>query len=128
MGLLVQGKYTTGPVDYGALACGYMTVGWDTFVMRNSDTQKEAVGRTCQGVYIQRLVSQNALIGKDDPLRHAAKKRRMRTVMQEIIFKAGRMIEHAGRWVLGLGAYESAATVFGCQYKQLSLAYNTSPA
>ena len=48
--------------------------------------------------------------------------------MQEIIFKAWRMIEHAGRWVLGLGANENASTVFGCQYKQLSLAYNTSPA
>ena len=74
-----------------------MAVDWDTFVMNNSGTQKEAVGRTYQGVKILRLVGQNALIGKDVPLRHAAKRRRMKTVIQEIMFKAGRMIKHAGR-------------------------------
>ena len=51
---------------------------------------------------ILRLIGQNSLIGKDAPVRHAAKRRRMKTVMQEIMFKAGRMIKHAGRWVLGL--------------------------
>ena len=44
------------------------------------------------------------------PLRHAAKRRRMKTVMQEIMFKAGRMIKHAGRWVLGLGANDRSST------------------
>jgi len=43
-------KYATGPVDFGPLPCGYMAVDWDTFVMSNSGTQKEAVGRTYQGV------------------------------------------------------------------------------
>ena len=61
---------------------------------------------------ILRLIGQNALIGKDAPLRHAAKRRRMKTVMQDIMFKAGRMIKHAGRWVLGLGANDSAHAVF----------------
>lgn len=77
---------------------------------------------------ILRLIGQNALIGKDAPLRHAAKRRRMKTVMQEIMFKAGRMIKHAGRWVLGLGANDSAHTVFERLYRQLSPAYKTSPA
>ncbi|NBV52791.1 MAG: hypothetical protein EBR83_04570 [Verrucomicrobia bacterium] len=49
---------------------------------------------------VLRLIGQNALIGDDAPLRHAAKRRRMKTVMQEIMFKAGRMIKHAGRWTL----------------------------
>ncbi len=40
---LLSAKYATGPVDFGALACGYMAVDWDTFVMNNSGTQKEAV-------------------------------------------------------------------------------------
>ena len=69
---------------------------------------------------ILRLIGQNALIGQDAPLRHAAKRRRMKTVMQEIMFKAGRMIKHAGRWVLGLGANDSAYTVFERLYKQLT--------
>ncbi len=69
---------------------------------------------------ILRLMGQNALIGKDAPLRHAAKRRRMKTVMQEMMFKAGRMIKHAGRWVLGLGANDSALTVFERLYRQLT--------
>ena len=69
---------------------------------------------------ILRLIGQNALIGKDAPLRHAAKRRRMKTVMQEIMFKAARMIKHAGRWVLGLGANDSAHTVFERLYRQLT--------
>ena len=77
---------------------------------------------------VMRLIGQNALIGKDAPLRHAAKRRRMKTVMQEIMFKAGRMIKHAGRWVLGLGANDSAHTVFERLYKQLSPEHKTSPA
>jgi len=47
---LLSAKYATGPVDFSALPCGYMAVDWDTFVMNNSGTQKEAVGRTYQGV------------------------------------------------------------------------------
>jgi hypothetical protein len=47
---LLSAKYAAGPVDFGALPCGYMAVDWDTFVMNNSGTQKEAVGRTYQGV------------------------------------------------------------------------------
>lgn len=69
---------------------------------------------------ILRLIGQNALTGKDAPLRHEAKRRRMRTVMQELMFKAGRMIKHAGRWVLGLGANDSAYTVFERLYRQLT--------
>jgi hypothetical protein len=69
---------------------------------------------------ILRLIGQNALTGKDAPLRHKAKRRRMKTVMQEIMFKAGRMIKHAGRWVLGLGANDSAHTVFERLYRQLT--------
>lgn len=65
---------------------------------------------------ILRLISQNALIGKDAPLRHAAKRRRMKTVMREILFKAGRMIKHAGCWVLEMGANDSANTVFERMY------------
>jgi hypothetical protein len=77
---------------------------------------------------ILRLIGQNALIGKDAPVRHAAKRRRMKTVMQEIIFKAGRMIKHAGRWALGLGANDSAYIVFERLYRQLVFERQTSTA
>jgi hypothetical protein len=77
---------------------------------------------------ILRLIGQNALIGKDAPVRHAAKRRRMKTVMQELMFKAGRMIKHAGRWVLGLGANDSAHGVFERLYRQLMLKQKTSTA
>ncbi|MEY2838773.1 MAG: hypothetical protein RJB60_1072 [Pseudomonadota bacterium] len=77
---------------------------------------------------ILRLIGQNALIGKDAPVRHAAKRRRMKTVMQELMFKAGRMIKHAGRWVLGLGANDSAHGVFERLYRQLTPEHKTSTA
>ena len=77
---------------------------------------------------ILRLIGQNALIGEDAPVRHAAKRRRMKTVMQELMFKAGRMIKHAGRWVLGLGANDSAYTVFERLYRQLAPERKTSTA
>ena len=69
---------------------------------------------------ILRLMGQNALIGKDAPVRHAAKRRRLKTVMQELMFKAARMIKHAGRWVLGLGENDGAHTVFERLYGQLT--------
>jgi Transposase DDE domain group 1 len=77
---------------------------------------------------ILRLIGQNALTGKDAPLRHEAKRRRMKTVMQELMFKAGRMVKHAGRWVLGLGANDSAHTVFERLYGQLAGRRRTSSA
>ena len=50
-----------------------------------------------------RLIGQNTLHEPDAQVRHADKRRRIKTVMQEMMFKAARMIKHAGRWILGLG-------------------------
>jgi hypothetical protein len=75
-----------------------------------------------------RLIGQSALTGKDAPLRHAAKRRRIKTVLQELMFKAGRMIKHAGRWVLGLGANDSAHAVFERLYRQLASQHTSSSA
>lgn len=68
---------------------------------------------------ILRLMGQGALLGKDAPVRHAAKRRRIKTVMQELMYKAARMIKHAGRWVLGIGAHDSGFAVFDRLYGQL---------
>jgi len=67
-----------------------------------------------------RLIGQNTLNEPNSPVRHAAKRRRIKTVMQEMMFKAARMITHAGRWVLGLGQSDSGFAVFERHYGQLN--------
>lgn len=69
-----------------------------------------------------RLIGQNTLNEPDAPVRHTAQRRRIKTVMQEMMFKAARMIRHAGRWVLGLGASDSGFAVFDRHYGQLRTA------
>ena len=53
---------------------------------------------------ILRLMGQSGLLGPDAPVRHAAKRRRLKKLMQELIYKAGRIIEHGRKLILGLGA------------------------
>jgi hypothetical protein len=69
-----------------------------------------------------RLIGQNTLNEPNSPVRHAAKRRRIKTVMQEMMFKAARMIRHAGRWILGLGESDSGFAVFERHYGQLKTA------
>ena len=61
---------------------------------------------------ILRLLGQRGLLGPDAPVRHPAKRRRIKTVLQELIYRAGRLIEHGRQMVLGLGANDRAAAVF----------------
>lgn len=69
-----------------------------------------------------RMIGQNTLNESDSPVRHSAKRRRIRTVMHEMMFKAARMIKHAGRWILGLGESDSGFAVFERHYGQLKTA------
>ena len=69
---------------------------------------------------ILRLMGQNALLGPEAPVRHKAKRRRLKTVMQELIYRASRLIAHGRRVVLGLGANDRAATVFMRSYSQFA--------
>jgi tryptophanase len=69
-----------------------------------------------------RLIGQYTLNHKDSPVRHQAKRRRIKTVLQEMMYKAARMIHHAGRWVLGLGANDGSFAVFDRHYGQLRTA------
>ena len=69
---------------------------------------------------ILRLMGQAGLHGPDAPVRHPAKRRRIRTVMQELIYRAGRLIEHGRRLVLGLGANDRAAAAFERLHAQLA--------
>jgi len=61
---------------------------------------------------ILRLMGQRGLLGPDAPVRHPAKRRRIKTVMQELIYRAGRLIETGRRVILGLGANDRAARAF----------------
>jgi Transposase DDE domain group 1 len=61
---------------------------------------------------ILRLMGQRGLLGPDAPVRHKAKRRRIKTVMQELIYRAGRLIGHGRQMVLGLAANDRAAAVF----------------
>jgi Transposase DDE domain group 1 len=67
---------------------------------------------------ILRLMGQQGLLGPDAPVRHSAKRRRIKTVMQELIYRAGRLIEHGRRLILGLGANDRAATAFKRLHEQ----------
>jgi len=67
-----------------------------------------------------RMIGQNTLNEPDSPVRHSAKRRRIRTVMHEMMFKTARVIKHAGRRILGLGKSDFA--VFEHHYGQLKTA------
>ncbi|MBU2754650.1 IS1380 family transposase [Acidithiobacillus sp. CV18-2] len=47
-----------------------------------------------------RLVGQNTLLGPDAPPRHPARRRRVKTVIQEVITQAARVVHHARQWIL----------------------------
>lgn len=69
---------------------------------------------------ILRLMGQAGLHGPDAPVRHSAKRRRIKTVMQELIYRAGRLIRRARRLILGLGANDRAAAAFVRLHGQLA--------
>ena len=71
------------------------------------------------GMNILRLMGQRGLLGPDAPVRHPAKRRRIKTVMQELIDRAGRLIETGRRIILGLGANDRAAKAFGPLHGEL---------
>lgn len=68
---------------------------------------------------ILRLMGQRGLLGPDAPVRHSAKRRRIKTVMQELIYRAGRLIETGRRIILGLGANDRAANAFARLHGEL---------
>ncbi|MGV1046887.1 IS1380 family transposase [Limnohabitans sp.] len=59
-----------------------------------------------------RIVGQHTLHEGDSPLRKAALRRRIKTVMQEMMYKAARIISHARGWVLGISGSDSGFAVF----------------
>ena len=69
-----------------------------------------------------RLVGQHTLHESDSPLRKAALRRRIKTVMQEMMYKAARIISHARGWALGISASDSGFSVFERAHAQFKAA------
>jgi hypothetical protein len=63
--------------------------------------------------YCLRLIGEGALLGSDSPVRHPARRCRLRTVIQEIIYGAATAIRHAGSCALDFGLHCSEAVAFG---------------
>lgn len=59
-----------------------------------------------------RLIGQLGLLGELAPLRHPAKRRRIKTVLQEIMYRAAQVIHKAREWWLDLGKNSAVAKVF----------------
>lgn len=72
---------------------------------------------------ILRDIGQATLISPYSPVRLAAKRRRIKTVIQEIIGIAARVIQHARRITLVLGEHCAGFAVFK-QHNQALLSFN----
>ena len=69
---------------------------------------------------ILRWIGQNGLLGPDAPPRHQAKRRRIRTVMQELMYLAARLIRTGRRLKLAFGRTCLAVPIFRRLYWQLA--------
>jgi hypothetical protein len=69
---------------------------------------------------ILRWIGQNGLLGADAPPRHRAKRRRIRTVMQELMYLAARLIHSARRLKLAFGFACPVVPIFRRLYAQLA--------
>jgi len=69
---------------------------------------------------ILRRMGQRGLLGPDAPVRHSAKRRRIKTVMQELIYRAGRLVDSRRKLILGLVANDRAAKVFMQMHLELA--------
>ena len=83
------------------------------------DTNYLVCGLAALAMNILRLMGQAGLHGPDAPVRHPAKRRRIKTVIQELVYRAARPISHGRRLVLGLGANDRAARAFGRLHGEL---------
>jgi hypothetical protein len=76
------------------------------------DTNALVCALAALAMNILRLMGRAGLHGPDAPVRHAAKRRRIKTVMQELIYRAARLIEYGRSSILGLDANDRSAGVF----------------
>jgi hypothetical protein len=68
---------------------------------------------------ILRYLGQEGLTGPGAPLRHRAARRRIRTVIQELMYRAARVIESGRRLKLAFGRHCRIVPIFDALYRQL---------
>ena len=68
------------------------------------------------------FIGQLGLLGEAAPIRHSAKRRRIKTVIQELIYLAGRLISSGRRWKLRFGRHCPGFRAFALVYNRLALA------
>lgn len=68
---------------------------------------------------ILRWMGQNILLGEGGPLRHQAKRRRIKTVLQEVMYIAAKVIVHAHRLKLVFSRYCQCVLAFKRLYHRL---------
>ncbi|KEQ13962.1 IS1380 family transposase [Endozoicomonas numazuensis] len=68
-----------------------------------------------------RYMGQSCLLGPQSPVRHQAARRRIKTVMQELIYQAARFLEAGRRKILRFGRYSPALQVFMGLYPEKML-------
>jgi hypothetical protein len=71
---------------------------------------------------ILRLIGQLGLLGDYSPVRHPAKRRRLKTVIQELIYLAARLVNSARRLKLRFSRYCPGFGAFSLVYNRLSAA------
>jgi len=69
---------------------------------------------------IMRMLGQLGLLGKDAPVRHPVKRRRIKTVLQELIHVAARVIRNRNRFKLRFSCYCPVYPAFFALYNRLS--------
>lgn len=69
---------------------------------------------------ILRYLGQEGLTGPGAPLRHPAARRRIRTVIQELMYRAARVVESARRLKLAFGRHCRIVPIFDRLYQQLA--------
>jgi hypothetical protein len=71
---------------------------------------------------VLRLMGQSALLAHDAPVRHPAKRRRLKTVIQELITVSAKWVKHARQTILNFGRHCPAFVVFNRLYEEWSTA------
>lgn len=74
-----------------------------------------------------RLLGQLGLLGELAPIRHPAKRRRIRTVLQEIMYRAAQVIHTARQWWLDLGQASPVARLFEYLQQRLVVQPKAAP-
>ena len=83
------------------------------------DTNALVLGCSMLAYNILRWIGQNGLLGPDSPKRKKAKRRRIKTVIQELMYVAVRIIKSSRRIKLAFGRYNVNFIIFEKLYRKL---------